>query len=49
MKNIFCFSRITLEELYTRQPKTIKLLIVIAEKRDDLMGRQVNIIFRIYY
>jgi hypothetical protein len=44
-KYLLFFSRIILEELYTRQPKTIKLLIVIAEKRDDLMGRQVKIIF----
>jgi hypothetical protein len=48
-KYLLFFSRIILEELYTRQPKTIKLLIVIAEKRDDLMGRQVKIIFRIFY
>jgi len=44
-KYLLFFSRIILEELYARQPKTIKLLIVIAEKRDDLTGRQVKIIF----
>jgi hypothetical protein len=38
-------SRVTLEELYVRIPETTKHLIVIAERRDDFTGRQVELIF----
>jgi len=35
------FSRDSIEELYSRIPTSVKLVLVIVEKRDDFTGRQV--------
>ena len=34
-------SRVTLEELYARAPPTVKLVLLIVERRTDLTGRKV--------
>jgi hypothetical protein len=41
-------NRITLEELYVSLPKSIKLLLIIVEKRDDFTGRQIMLDFSKY-
>jgi hypothetical protein len=35
------FSRASIEDLYSRIPTSVKLILVIVEKRDDFTGRQV--------
>jgi len=35
------FSRDSIEDLYSRIPTSVKLVLVIVEKRDDFTGRQV--------
>lgn len=42
---LLLFSRASFDDLYTRAPPSVKLLLVIVEKRDDYTGRQVNQIF----
>ncbi|CAF1093850.1 unnamed protein product [Adineta steineri] len=42
-------NRVIFEELYARVPSTTKLLLVIAEKRDDLTGRQIMLDFSKYH
>ncbi|CAF0743247.1 unnamed protein product [Rotaria sordida] len=41
-------NRITLEELYARIPSTVKILLVIAEKRNDFIGRHIMLDFSKY-
>ncbi|UJR23754.1 hypothetical protein I4U23_026731 [Adineta vaga] len=41
-------NRVIFEELYARVPRTTKLLLVIVEKRDDLIGRQLILDFSKY-
>ncbi|CAF3888952.1 unnamed protein product [Rotaria magnacalcarata] len=41
-------NRITFEELYSRIPPTVKVLLVIAEKRDDFTGRHIMLDFSQY-
>ncbi|CAF3326317.1 unnamed protein product [Rotaria socialis] len=41
-------NRITFEEIYSRIPPAVKVLLVIAEKRDDFTGRQVMLDFSQY-
>ncbi|CAF2870317.1 unnamed protein product [Rotaria sp. Silwood2] len=41
-------NRITLEELFARISSTVKILLVIAEKRDDFTGRKVMLDFSKY-
>ena len=31
-----------LEELYVQVPKSVKMLLIIVERRDDFTGRQVH-------
>lgn len=38
---ILYFSRASFDDLYTRSPPSVKLVLVIVEKRDDYTGRQV--------
>ena len=35
-------SRLLLEEIYLQVPKSIKLLLMVVERHDDITGRQVE-------